>query len=528
MTRAAIYVRVSTEDQVEKFGLASQLRELRALAVRNGYTIPAGAEFVDDGYSGATLERPALTKLRDAVRAGAIDVVLIYDPDRLSRHLAHQLVLIEEIEAARVAIEWASGPRGNTTEGRLLDNVRGVIAEYEREKIRERTGRGRKEKARSGFFISSRAPYGYRFAADGKLAIHDEEAGVVRMMFAWLVNEQRSARSIVMELRRLGIRPQRGREWAKSSVIRILTSRFYLGEGYFNQREVVVNPRTGRKTLHRWRPREEWIAIAVPAIVSADLFEAAQQQLGRNRSVMSGRPGRFLYVLRGLLRCSSCGARLGGEPSHGRRFYRCQGRDGLRAERCRAPMLHADHAEAAVWEAIAGIIRRPQILTERLRARADRLGARDVEVRSAVDHLARELTKADREEQRLLDLYLTEDLRSDAVRERLAELAKRRAGLRERLGMAQHRAAEQGAEQARQAAIERWCKAARKGLDRLDATGRQRVLRRLIREITVRGRDMEIHGFLPTMESTTTAARCGHPPRRFQARVWRAPARARP
>src|SRR5262249_18627212 len=148
-------------------------------------------EFIEDGFSGATLDRPALSKLRDAIRAGAVDVVLIYDPDRLSRQLAHQLILIEEIEARRVAIEWASGPRGNTTEGRLLDNVRGVIAEYEREKIRERTGRGRKEKARRGFFISSRPPYGYRFGADGQLAIYDEEAAVVRMMYGWLVDEQR-------------------------------------------------------------------------------------------------------------------------------------------------------------------------------------------------------------------------------------------------------------------------------------------------------------------------------------------------
>src|SRR5205823_6174507 len=205
--------------QTEKYGLASQLHELRALAARNGYMIPPGAEFADDGYSGATLARPALTKLREAVRAGAIDVVLIYDPDRLSRHLAHQLILLEEIEAARVAIEWASGPRGNTVESRLLDNVRGVIAEYEREKIRERTDRGRREKARRGFFITSRYPYGYRADTDCKLAIHQNEADVVRMMFAWLVHEQRSARSIVVELRRLGIRPQRARAWAKSSVM---------------------------------------------------------------------------------------------------------------------------------------------------------------------------------------------------------------------------------------------------------------------------------------------------------------------
>src|SRR5439155_8665600 len=152
-----------------------------------------------------------------------------------------------------------------------------------------------KEKARRGFFMASRPPYGYRFDAAGQLAVHEEEAGVVRMMFGWLVQEQRSTRSIVVELRRLGIRPQRARAWAKSSLTRILTSRLYVGEAFFNRREVILNPRTGRKTLHRWRPREEWIAIAVPAIVTPKVFEAAQQQLARNRAVRTGPPSARPY-----------------------------------------------------------------------------------------------------------------------------------------------------------------------------------------------------------------------------------------
>ena len=90
MTRCALYARVSTDEQAERYGLAAQLHELRAGAAGRGYTVPNGAEFADDGYSGATLERPALTRLRDAVREGAVDVVLVHDPDRLSRRLAHQ------------------------------------------------------------------------------------------------------------------------------------------------------------------------------------------------------------------------------------------------------------------------------------------------------------------------------------------------------------------------------------------------------------------------------------------------------
>jgi hypothetical protein len=99
------------------------------------------------------------------------------------------------------------------------------------------------------------------------------------MMFHWLVDEQRSARSIAVELRRLGIRPQCGEQWAKSSVRNVLTIRFYIGEGFFNQREVVANPGTGRKTRHRLRPATEWIPLATPAIVTPELFARAQQQL---------------------------------------------------------------------------------------------------------------------------------------------------------------------------------------------------------------------------------------------------------
>src|SRR5262245_66626515 len=137
--RAAIYARVSTEEQAERFGLTSQVTELRALAERLGYAIPSGAEFLDDGYSSATLERPALTRLRDAAKAGAFQIALVHDPDRLSRRLAHQLLLSDELERAGVRLEYLTTPRTDTPEGRLLGHVKGVIAEYEREKSRERT-----------------------------------------------------------------------------------------------------------------------------------------------------------------------------------------------------------------------------------------------------------------------------------------------------------------------------------------------------------------------------------------------------
>src|SRR5262245_53921962 len=218
--RAGIYARVSTEEQAEKFGLSSQLTELRTAAAARGYTLLEAAVFVDDGYSGASLDRPALRRLREAAAAGAVDIVLIHDPDRLARRLAHQLVLLDELERRRVRVEFLTTPREDTPESRLLLNVRGVIAEYEREKIRERTSRGRREKARRGLVVSGTYAYGYRPdpQAPARLLVHEDEAGVVRMVYRWLIDEERSLRSITLELRRLGIRPKRGGRWAFSSV----------------------------------------------------------------------------------------------------------------------------------------------------------------------------------------------------------------------------------------------------------------------------------------------------------------------
>ena len=204
------------------------------------------------------------------------------------------------------------------------------------------------------------------------------------MMFHWLVDEQRSARSIAVELRRLGIRPQRGEQWAKSSVRNVLTTRFYIGESFFNQREVVANPGTGRKTRHRLRPATEWILLATPAIVTPELFARAQQQLARNRAVL--RPPR-----RAVVSAARAPAVWGVRPSDRgpalarQTMYRCSGRDRLQQPnggRARASTLSAGWIEPFVWDTLVAILHDPGLLDAKLEAHRTRVGAREVEFRS--------------------------------------------------------------------------------------------------------------------------------------------------
>lgn len=491
--RAALYARVSTEEQAEKFGLAAQLEDLRAFAALRGHSVPDGAEFVDDGWSGAELARPALDRLREAARTGAVQVICVYDPDRLSRRLAHQLVLVEEFERAGVAVEFVTTPREDTPEGRLLLHVKSVIAEYEREKIRERTLRGKREKARRGLIPAGPIPYGYRADSrqPGRLVVHEDEASVVRMLFRWLVEERRSIREITAELRHLGIAPPRGPAWARSSVRRIVTGEVYAGRAWFNRR---ARTHAGVSL----RQAAEWLPIPVPAILPPGVFERAQAQLARNREIRSGRPGRRAYLLKGLLRCGACGRRYAGIPSHGRRYYRCAGRDRLAwPDRCRAPRLAAEAIESLVWETVTAVLRQPGLLAEKVAAYRTRIGPREVEIQSEAASLERQLAEAARHEGKLLDLYLDDALRGPILADRLRAVQERKARLEDRLAVVRRQLANQAAEAARQDGVARYCELALEGLEALDEAGRRALLLALIDEVVVRPRALEIRGVLP-------------------------------
>src|SRR5712691_3530687 len=159
---AAIYARVSTTDQADRgYSLPTQIEACQAMAQQEGYTVPDTHTFIDD-YTGTSLNRPQLTHLRDLARQWLVHAIFVYDLDRLSRKLAHQLLLSEEFEQASVALHIVTMPDGaKTPETPLLANVRGIIAEYERAKIRERTARGQRGRAQAGHIPGGTVPLGY-------------------------------------------------------------------------------------------------------------------------------------------------------------------------------------------------------------------------------------------------------------------------------------------------------------------------------------------------------------------------------
>src|SRR6266513_5676861 len=161
---AAIYARVSTDRQKDQETIASQTTALLEHAQANQYAVPPEWIFEDDGYSGSVLVRPGLERLRDLIAEGAIETVLVYGPDRLSRNYAYQVLLLEEFDRHGAAVVFLKAPVADTPEQKLLVQFQGMIAEYERAQIAERCRRGKRHRANAVLVnVLSRAPYGYRY-----------------------------------------------------------------------------------------------------------------------------------------------------------------------------------------------------------------------------------------------------------------------------------------------------------------------------------------------------------------------------
>jgi site-specific DNA recombinase len=477
---------VSTEDQVEKYGLDAQLHALHAHAKKAGLTV--AEEFIEKGVSGATLERPALTRLRELARLRTIDCVLIYSPDRLARDLMLALLLERELKKAGVAVEYCTVTNDDTPTGELVRNMLGVVAQFERGVIHDRTSRGRQVKARNGRIPGGSRPFGFKGdpTSPSGWAVDDEAARTVRHIFA-LLNDGTAVRRIVDRLNTTGMRGPEGGHWAKTTVLRILTNESYAGRAFYN--------RCSRKGFH---PTDQWIAISVPAIVSGATFQRAQEQLARNRRQLAGRRGNRLYVLKGLLVCA-CGRKLYGTPSGGRPVYRCAGRDRLSPnteERCRIPTRMAVHLEEAVWMAVANLLRNPTTLLVRVKAEKGALDSRRVAARSDADTLRRDLDKVDRQLARLVDLYVGGGTSKAMYDEKKRILDSQREELAQQLHAAEALTASGDAEEHQRRDAVAYCKLIARGIDRLDQEGRQRLLRKLVTRVVVEQRKLKIHGLL--------------------------------
>lgn len=504
---AAIYARVSSERQRKGQTIDSQIVELRELALERGLIVDEQFIFCDEGVSGTRLVRPALERLRDAAGAGAFEVLLCHAPDRLARRYAYQVLLLEELQRAGVEVSFArEAAHTDSPEDEMLRQFRGVIAEYERAQIAERTRRGKLHRARQGeHSVLGTAPYGYRMVRSGEridahLQIDAAEAEIVREIFRRYTDSGDSIGKITRDLGAEGITTRTGlSHWDRSTIWGILRNTAYRGQAAFGRRKLTETPtrpmrstrmrgeRSGRESSRERRAPEDWIMIPVPMIIDEHQFELAQQRLQENKR-FSTRNTKHPTLLQGIIVCGACGYACC--RTHVRRkrgytyYYRCIAAKShpVRGRPCSNRRIRADELDPLVWKEVERLLRRPELVSAELKRRL-KSAQRKQPVSQSRAALERELNRAGSATARLIEAYQEELITLDELRERMPALRTRERTISAQLEAIDAELADAETYLKLADGLERFLTRLNDGLERLTLAERQQIVRLLVRQV---------------------------------------------
>lgn len=537
--RAAIYARVSTDRQQQNQTIDSQLAALRSWVGAHAHELLPGHVFTDEGYSGSRLDRPGLDALRDAAHDASFDLVAVLCPDRLARKYAYQVLLLEELRRAGCEVAFLQHPISDDPNDQLLLQIQGAIAEYERAVLGERFRRGKLQKARDGHYQAGKAPYGYRYlpkreGEPGRLVVDEAEAGVVRTIYDWLIEERMTVRQILKRLNAGPWLPRSGRhQWSNAVVHHVLADPVYAGTAYANRYRGVPpkrprrrGPRTAENSARQLRPREEWVAIPVPPLVTRETFELAAAQLARNSVLSFRNNARYSYLLRCLLTCRSCGLAMFGitRPASAkqplRSYYTCHGKDGVMSARphpCPRRPVKAAELEAAVWDHVKRLLSDPEQLLAQFRDYAQMATEGQTRQQSEAEKLEARAARLAREEKRLVDAYQAEVISLEELAERRRQLTGRRRALDAQ--REQYAKLRQESRHARQVLgdLSAFCARVRRRLDEATFAERQAILQMLIERIIVGEDTLEVRHVIPLRGEATGEGGAAEPNGRLRS-----------
>jgi site-specific DNA recombinase len=479
------------------------------------------------------LVRPGLEGLRDLAAEGQIQAVLIYSPDRLSRKYAYQVLLAEELARCGVELVFLRAPSGATPEDQLLVQFQGMIAEYERAQIAERSRRGKRHRAQQGSInVLSGAPYGYRYVkkTDTSAAYYEvveSEAEVVRLIFDAYTRQGLSIGAIagLLNQREVPTRTRHGR-WERPTIWKMLHNPAYAGHAFYGKTELRPRQRITRRLRQRGlcsrdssfreRPHHEWIEIPVPALVSEATFALAQEQFEKNKRFS---PRRTIEpsLLQGLLVCQRCGYGLYRASTRTSQrtiyYYRCLGRDNyrhLKGAVCDNKPIRQEELDAVVWEEIVRLLEDPSLLQAELDRRLQAAHATDP-LKRREDALRRDQARLTNSMERLLTGYQENLITLEELRCRMPELRKQQRAIEAELHSLEMAAVDPTRNLRLLETLSQFRTRLRARSNVLEVAERQRVVRLLVQEVLVGRDNITIRHSIPMPASSPDSNHGVHP-----------------
>ena len=526
--RIALYGRVSTQRQAQAQTVEQQIERLTSHAQQQNWDVLLDQIYRDDGYSGATLKRPGLDRLRDRVVARMIDLILITAPDRLARNYVHQVLLLEELQGHGCEVRFLDRPMSQDPHDQLLLQIRGAVAEYERTLITERMRRGRLRKLEAGLMLPwTRAPFGYRVDPDhprdpAGVRIEEAEAAIVREMFAWYADEGHSFCSLARLLEQRGIRTSTGlKRWNLASIRALLTNPAYTGQVYGNRwhrrgtverRSAVVAPK--HSPMSRVDvPREAWILVAqIPPLVSQEQYDQVQARLVSNRRFAQRNNKAHPYLLRNLVSCGLCGLScLARSTIHQHRYYSCTGKlpalFSHREQKCPSRLSPAGRLDALVWADLCEMLTHPEQISQAL-ARAQGGHWLPQELQARQQGLRRGQASLTQQIERLTEAYLAGIVLIDEYRRRRNDLEQRQHQLEEQAKQLDAHTDRQKELAGLFRSIEAFCSKIQQGLALASFEQRRSLIELLIDRVIVTDGEVEIRYVMPTAPASEQVRFC--------------------
>lgn len=412
--KALIYCRVSRDEQAENHSLLTQENLCRKWAEDRGYEV---VEALKEDYSGASPDRPEMNIALQMASSKAYSVLLCADIDRFARSSATQFILEKEFERCGVKIEYILNRFENTPEGQLQKTILVGFAQFERDKIRMRSIRGREQRAQSGYVIpTGSASYGLDYVPikhKGHFVINESEAYWVRRIFHWYTVDRWGQGRIAKELTKLKVPTKNDRlggykkaafgTWQIGVITKIIKSRIYIGAYEYCG-----------------------IAIEVPAIIDEATFNLAQEIRVKNK-FQAKRNTKYEYLMRQRLRCHNdytyTGHTTFGNKGQEHSYYRCNGKVRYLGNDCAAcsvglPVRNLDNI---VWNMFKQIISNPEPIIEALKGQADETHDRAIRIRDQIAMLEHEIEKEQTKLAKLLDLHLEDKVPEALFTQKRAE-----------------------------------------------------------------------------------------------------------
>ncbi len=508
MKTVALYARVSTSQQEKEATIKSQIALLLAYAKERDYLVPDEYQFTDQAISGSKLARPGLDSLRDLATTGTLEIVLCLSPDRLARSFGIQQVVLDELDRNGVKVIFLNQPSlGDSHQEKLLLNVQGAFAEYERVAISDRMRRGRRYKLKQELSVPWPVPYGYHYqkaTATQKNAwiVDDATKIIVKQVFEWYTDEKVGQYAIAKRLNQQKVPSPAGKRWSGGTIGRILRQSAYTGTAYFSRKKAVYQdigkPKRqgqGRLQCPRYIPQpvENWISVPVPAIISENTWNLAQELLKRNAKLASRNNKKHNYLLKGLLVCEICGRTLQGRAQKKHTYYRCPGGGKHRQEGIskHTTSVRGDVAEKLIWEELAQLLSEP----EHIQKAWERHKAEQTASPNQFNWQQKRKKHLQSQRRRLIDAYQAEVIT-------LEELTERKNPLELELQQLQNNLNKTEAIYQTEISLEHFTQQIEKALKTEDFQLRQEVLRLLIERILISDNALTVEHIVPIVNDS--------------------------